>query len=58
MEVEHWEVMKANIALGLGIRMMPDLCILPQDRPQLGTMPQRPGHPKSSLRLFSPFRLT
>jgi DNA-binding transcriptional LysR family regulator len=39
MEVEHWEVMKAYIALGLGIGMMPDLCILPKDRAQLGTMP-------------------
>ena len=37
MEVEHWEVMKAYIALGLGIGMMPDLCILPKDREQLGT---------------------
>jgi len=37
MEVEHWEVMKAYIALGLGIGMMPDLCILPKDRTELGT---------------------
>jgi DNA-binding transcriptional LysR family regulator len=37
MEVEHWEVMKTYIALGLGIGIMPDLCILPRDREQLGT---------------------
>lgn len=37
MEVEHWEVMKAYIALGVGIGLMPDLCILPKDRAQLGT---------------------
>jgi DNA-binding transcriptional LysR family regulator len=39
MEVEHWEVMKAYIALGLGVGLMPDLCILPRDRDQLGTLP-------------------
>lgn len=38
MEVEHWEVMKTYIALGLGIGIMPDLCILPKDREQLGTI--------------------
>lgn len=39
MEVEHWEVMKTYIALGLGIGMMPDMCILPRDSAQLGTRP-------------------
>jgi DNA-binding transcriptional LysR family regulator len=39
MEVEHWEVMKTYIALGVGIGMMPDLCILPRDASQLGTIP-------------------
>lgn len=39
MEVEHWEVMKTYVALGVGVAVMPDLCILPKDRKQLGTMP-------------------
>jgi DNA-binding transcriptional LysR family regulator len=37
MEVETWEVMKTYVALGLGIAMMPDICVLPGDQRRLGT---------------------
>jgi DNA-binding transcriptional LysR family regulator len=38
MEVEHWDVMKAYIALGVGIGLMPELCLAPQDRRQVRTI--------------------
>ncbi|MBL8799812.1 MAG: LysR family transcriptional regulator [Planctomycetia bacterium] len=38
MEVEHWEVMKTYIALGVGVGLMPDLCILPADRNRLDSI--------------------
>lgn len=39
MEVEHWEVMKTYVALGVGIGVLPDLCVLPKDRKQISTAP-------------------
>ncbi|MCI0459941.1 MAG: LysR family transcriptional regulator [Gemmataceae bacterium] len=42
MEVEHWEVMKTYIALGVGVGLMPDLCLTSQDRHRLRTIPLGP----------------
>jgi DNA-binding transcriptional LysR family regulator len=39
MEVEHWDVMKIYIALGVGIGLMSDLCLVPQDHHRLRTIP-------------------
>ncbi|HXG10834.1 MAG TPA: LysR family transcriptional regulator [Gemmataceae bacterium] len=39
MEVEHWEVMKTYIALGVGIGIMPDICLVPTDYRRLRTIP-------------------
>jgi DNA-binding transcriptional LysR family regulator len=38
MEVENWEVMKTYIALGVGIGLMPALCLVPQDHRRLKTI--------------------
>jgi len=38
MEVESWEVMKTYVALGVGIGLMPELCLVPQDRRRLRTI--------------------
>jgi DNA-binding transcriptional LysR family regulator len=38
MEVEHWEIMKTYIALGVGVGLMPELSLVPQDRHRLRTI--------------------
>lgn len=47
MEVEHWEVMKQYVGLGVGIALMPDLCILPRDRKQIGARALGPSFGKT-----------
>jgi DNA-binding transcriptional LysR family regulator len=39
MEVEQWDVMKTYVALGMGIGMLPEICIVPQDRRRLRVVP-------------------
>lgn len=38
LEVENWDVMKTYIALGLGIGLMPELCLAPQDLRRVRTI--------------------
>jgi DNA-binding transcriptional LysR family regulator len=38
MEVEHWDVMKAYIALGMGIGLMPELCLTREDQRHVRTI--------------------
>src|SRR5262249_36546633 len=42
MEVDNWEVVKAYVSMGVGISVIPELCILPKDRKQLATIPLVP----------------
>jgi DNA-binding transcriptional LysR family regulator len=47
MEVESWEVMKTYIALGVGIGVMPELCLVPPDRRRLRTLRLAPEFGKN-----------
>jgi DNA-binding transcriptional LysR family regulator len=52
MEVEHWDVMKTYIALGIGIGLMPQLCLVPQDLRRLRTIPVGPEFGRNNFAII------